>query len=447
MFRNFVYVSIGVKQGEPLSPILFIMFVNDMQSELSDIADPIRLIDDITLFMLMYADDTVLFSKSEIGLQILLNKLAVYCDKWDLVVNEKKTGVCVFESRKSQNVFRWSYKHTLLNIVDQFTYLGIKFNYTGNFKLACKALSEQALKSVHSLYNLFSSVSLNISTKLYIFDRMVVPILLYGSEVCAIGNICDLEKIEIQFYKTILNAKKRTPNDAILLELGRVPISVLFKERIFMYWLKIIRNKDSLIYKMYRILRRNMNTIAKYKNWALYVKVLLQELGFLYLWDSEDVSAVSLQSIKQRLRDQFMQNVFAKISTFSRLRHYCNFKTDYCYEAYLDSIFCSKYRIALFNLRCGVLNINVENGRHNNIPREQRLCTLCKLKKIEDEYHFLLVCPCYRDIRSRFLKTYYCAWPSYNKYINLLTLKSKKTILNLSKYIYVAMQRRKKLLS
>ena len=29
---------------------------------------------------------------------------------------------------------------------------------------------------------------------MYIFDKVVVPMLLYGSEVCAIGNISDLEK-------------------------------------------------------------------------------------------------------------------------------------------------------------------------------------------------------------------------------------------------------------
>ena len=36
---------------------------------------------------------------------------------------------------------------------------------------------------------------------------------------------------------------------------------------------------------MYRFL-----TITKCKNWAAYVKSLLQELGYFQLWNSEDVS-------------------------------------------------------------------------------------------------------------------------------------------------------------
>ena len=59
----------------------------------------------------------------------------------------------------------------------------------------------------------------------------------------------------------------------------------------------------------------------------------------------------------------------------------------------------------------------------------------CVHKKVEDEYYFLLVCPYYRDIRSRFLKKYYCAWLSYNNFIKLLTSKSKKTVRFIQIYV------------
>ena len=71
-------ISFGVEEGEPLSSILFILFVNDMHFELANIDDSVRLLENIYLFMLMYADDTILFSKSETGLQTLLKKLAIH---------------------------------------------------------------------------------------------------------------------------------------------------------------------------------------------------------------------------------------------------------------------------------------------------------------------------------------------------------------------------------
>ena len=63
-----------------------------MHSELANIDDPVRLLEDILiLFMLVDANNTILFSKSENGLQILLNKLSIYCDKWALEANENET--------------------------------------------------------------------------------------------------------------------------------------------------------------------------------------------------------------------------------------------------------------------------------------------------------------------------------------------------------------------
>ena len=44
----------------------------------------------------MYADDMVIFSETKEGLQKGLNNLDVYCWKWDISVNTRKTKVVVF---------------------------------------------------------------------------------------------------------------------------------------------------------------------------------------------------------------------------------------------------------------------------------------------------------------------------------------------------------------
>jgi hypothetical protein len=83
----------GLKQGEPLS-----LFCYDMQDHLADDS-----IDDFTyevlqIYLMLFADDTALFSYSEQGIQILFNKLYNYCRKWGIEVNKTdKTVVMVFK--------------------------------------------------------------------------------------------------------------------------------------------------------------------------------------------------------------------------------------------------------------------------------------------------------------------------------------------------------------
>ncbi len=86
----------GVRQGDCLSPFLFSMFVNDLESEFEINGMEGIDIGMIKLFILLYADDIVIFAESEHGMQTGLNILSQYCDKWKLKVNTAKTKILIF---------------------------------------------------------------------------------------------------------------------------------------------------------------------------------------------------------------------------------------------------------------------------------------------------------------------------------------------------------------
>ena len=70
-FKSYV----RVKQGEPLLPLLFIIFVNDMANDLLSDGISTFNINHFQMFMLLFADDTVLFANTLEELQILLDNL------------------------------------------------------------------------------------------------------------------------------------------------------------------------------------------------------------------------------------------------------------------------------------------------------------------------------------------------------------------------------------
>ena len=80
---------LGVRQGECLSPFLFSMYLNDLEAELATK-------DLVNIYLLLYADDIILFGKTPDELQRALTILEEYCNRWKLTVNTSKTKIMIF---------------------------------------------------------------------------------------------------------------------------------------------------------------------------------------------------------------------------------------------------------------------------------------------------------------------------------------------------------------
>ncbi len=141
--------SLGVRQGECLSPFLFAMYVNDLEQELCNKGFDGIDIGMAKLFLLLYADDIIIFSESANGLQNGLDILYEYCQRWKLTVNTDKTKIMVF--RKGGRLPLNIHLNAEIDIVSKFSYLGIVFSTGGSFSNAQSTLSGQAQKAIFKL--------------------------------------------------------------------------------------------------------------------------------------------------------------------------------------------------------------------------------------------------------------------------------------------------------
>ena len=209
-----------MRQGECLSPFLFSIYLNDLEEEINlKGADGID-IGMVQLFLLLYADDIVLFAHSPDEIQSLLETLQNYCIRWKLTVNTSKTKIVIFrKGGRLPRDLRFIYNGEEIEIVKQFSYLGIVFTV---MKLK-KTLAGQALKAIFAMNkHLYKFTHLKPFHILDLFDKLISPIPNYGSEVWGFYKAPAIESVHLQFCKKLLGVKQSTQNDFIYGELGRI---------------------------------------------------------------------------------------------------------------------------------------------------------------------------------------------------------------------------------
>ena len=167
-----------------------------------------------------------------------------------------------------------------------------------------------------------------------LFDSMVVPILLYGSEVWGIYENKEIDKLHIKFCKRILGVKQQTPNLAVLGELGRFPLSVISKQRSIIYWSKIMKKTNSIELKVFN----EQCLLANQNCWAGKIQTFLNSLGFGNVWMNFDRSINFSYMFKQRICDQYLQIWNTSVQAMPKLDYFNKFKTKFEYERYLDFI-------------------------------------------------------------------------------------------------------------
>ena len=89
---------LGVAQGDPLSPNLVKIFINDI-SEYISIHKDTSTLNNKPLSHLLYADDLCIFTKSKTDLQKSIIGLEKNCEQWGLKVNIDKSKVVTFNKR------------------------------------------------------------------------------------------------------------------------------------------------------------------------------------------------------------------------------------------------------------------------------------------------------------------------------------------------------------
>ena len=184
-------ISHGIPQGSILGPLLFILYINDININIHN--------SQVKLF----ADDTVLFNSNSVFDNNLneinddLLKIISWCEVNNMKINIKKTKSMVLGSKnltkKYQNV-NICINDTILQQVKTFKYLGMMLDENLNFNSHINMLKKIVSHKIF-LLNRYSKF-LTTQTRLIIYKSYILPLIEYGDILYIKASNKNLDKIQ-----------------------------------------------------------------------------------------------------------------------------------------------------------------------------------------------------------------------------------------------------------
>ena len=438
----------GLKQGETCSPVIFSLFINELTKDiLENGKHGLQLTPDLTqILILLFADDVALISDTVIGLQTQLNILFSVAKKLDLVVNLEKSNIVVFRNGGylSQNE-KWLFGGDYLEVVNAYKYLGIFLSTRLSFTSTLEDLACRAKKGTIAILRTLWSIG-DHSPRIFfkLFDSQIQPILTYGAEIWGLSdNIDIIEKVHLFSLKRFLGVHSKTPRHLVYGDTGRYPLFVVTYTKCIKFWLRIISLcPNRFCNKAYFMLLYLHN--QGYTTWVDKIKNVLYKYGFGFVWEAQGVGneAQFLKCFRERLVDCYIQNWNSSLESRDFYRPYFLFKRDFCIEPYVINVCNFWFRKALARFRFGMTELNDSFLKFSHSKKENnRNCPFC-VDQLENEKHFLLICPVYSSLRSKLFP----ADLVLETYTHIMSSQSMIVNRKLAEYIYQGLRHRNKML-
>lgn len=372
----------GLKQGCPLSPILFNIYIANLEETLQKGQAGGIVLGKKKIWSLGFADDIVCMAKTKNELSEMIERVGKFMLKRDLKVSTCKTKIMICSnSRISRGEeFRWS--GSKIECVKNFKYLGVIFSRNGSWNEHVKYIVKKTQVASEKLKWVWAKkYDESLRVRMTIMETCIRNIVLYGCEIWGVKERVEVERIQVKYLKRMLSLEKSTPDYIVLQELNKWKVWLLIAKKLAKLELKAKQDPDRLINEIIRLAGtseggstawgRDRKLMYERVGWSLNECEEWKKRGEIMLRRFEEI----LKDVEQQERQEKIQQ--SKYNTKYKDIQVLGRKPKYLMK---DGCLDSKRLIARF--RCG----NEERMNKYWLKNEKRVCMFCEFESDKWEH-------------------------------------------------------------
>ena len=343
----------GTPQGSVISPILFLIMINDLPTMTRGVQQAV------------FADDTAMWNNGKNLQDIIhdvqknLDDVRKWCLQWGFILSKEKTVAVIFSRCDKQTDFKLSIDEVEIKWSKQIKFLGLIFDDTLTWNAHVNYVVDRC-KPRLNLMRCISGTSWDADKKslLHIYQALIRSIIDYGCEAYHSASPSILAKIDrVQSYalRICCGAMKCSSIAALQVECGEKPLELRRESFQLKYAIKIKSIEDhpaSAILKDRKIIKRNKQSFAKRtKPFLMEIKTQVEgpNIPILPPWHNTkpDVNTKLQTLLNKRMSSEIVSNVVSQFIL----------KYDDCIKCFTDGSITAEgdagagYYIPSFNIK------------------------------------------------------------------------------------------------
>jgi exonuclease III len=364
----------GVKQGCPLSPLLFAIYISELDAVLKRNQLGGVVLGRSKIHSLAFADDLAILARSAAELKDMIKAVHRFAAGRELNINDKKSKIMMFSrgGRKSgQGV--WKVDKQTYEEVGTFRYLGVTLQRNGKFnthRTENAAVVNRRTTEVWSIgERLFKN---NFQLRMSMFQSLVLPIMTYAAEVTGYEAQEEYEKCQRRYVRWLLGLPRGTRKDILECEAATTSVAQTMKLRAVKYEWALKRKPSKLLLEA----RTAIWQSSEPTQWEEQRRKQMEQLG----WGKAEAknlfnSAAGYFLIRQRMEDIAAQQRESVEKTAEWYTKPKDGTPEYLRNRHPQSKIIARFR-------CGAEDWGAQNWR------KDRLCRMCGAK-MEDLEHLV----------------------------------------------------------